>query len=274
MNGLFENQLQYIASPLNYTGSKLKLLPQLIPLFPKTTTIVDAFCGGGSISFNTNYEITIANDIITPLVEFYSFLQTNSWETILSFINARQLGYDKNNQNHYSALRDRFNSEKNCIDFFLLVCSCTNNMLRFNKKFEFNQTWGKRAYNPKTEEKLYGYWKRLQSKKIIFSNKSFDLVTIPEDAFVYLDPPYMITEAGYNSYWGKDKEAQLYDFIDSLNEKGIKFALSNVALHKGRENPYMHRLKQYNISELKFEYDKVSRTDETSVSKEISVRNF
>ena len=35
-----------IASPLNYTGGKFRLLPQLLPLFPgDTDTFVDLFCG-------------------------------------------------------------------------------------------------------------------------------------------------------------------------------------------------------------------------------------
>lgn len=34
-------------SPLNYTGGKFKLLPQILPLFPdKTDTFVDLFGGG------------------------------------------------------------------------------------------------------------------------------------------------------------------------------------------------------------------------------------
>ena len=36
-----------IQSPLNYTGGKYKLLPQILPLFPKDIDVfVDLFCGG------------------------------------------------------------------------------------------------------------------------------------------------------------------------------------------------------------------------------------
>ncbi len=38
-----------IQSPLNYTGSKFRLLPQILPLFPKNISVmVDLFCGGAS----------------------------------------------------------------------------------------------------------------------------------------------------------------------------------------------------------------------------------
>ena len=36
----------YIKSPLNYTGGKYKLLPQLLELFPKRVeTFIDLFAG-------------------------------------------------------------------------------------------------------------------------------------------------------------------------------------------------------------------------------------
>ena len=40
---------EYIKSPLNYTGGKYKLLPQIIPIFPSDiNTFVDLF-GGDSM---------------------------------------------------------------------------------------------------------------------------------------------------------------------------------------------------------------------------------
>ena len=42
-----------IQSPLNYTGGKFKLLPQILPLFPKNiNTFVDLFCGGCNVGIN------------------------------------------------------------------------------------------------------------------------------------------------------------------------------------------------------------------------------
>lgn len=40
--------MEYVKSPLNYTGGKFKLLPQLLEIFPKDiNTFVDLFAGGG-----------------------------------------------------------------------------------------------------------------------------------------------------------------------------------------------------------------------------------
>lgn len=59
----------YIQSPLNYIGGKYKLLPQLLPLFPRQIgTFVDLFCGGCNVGVNVRAERTIFNDNIPYLI--------------------------------------------------------------------------------------------------------------------------------------------------------------------------------------------------------------
>lgn len=249
---------EYARSPFNYTGAKYKLLDQIVPHLKSSNAFIDLFCGGGSIFVNVNFPIIIANDIIEPLMEFYKELQTKHWDYIRKEIEIRKI--NKDSQEEFLGLRERFNEKGNCYDFFMLVCSCTNNMMRFNRSFEFNQTWGKRTYNAETEKKLVNYWQRLyENRRITLLNKPWDKVEIPDKSFVYMDPPYLITEAGYNAYWSKHDEDMLYDFIDDLDRRSIKFAMSNVRVHNGNVNPYLDRLSKYKIIDLKHDYDKVSR---------------
>lgn len=50
---------------------------------------------------------------------------------------------------------------------------------------------------------------------------------------VYLDPPYLITMAVYNSFWTEESDCSLYNYIDSLtNISHAKVILSNVIMHK------------------------------------------
>ena len=63
-----------LKSPLNYAGSKHDLMEQLLQHFPSPESVevfYDVFAGGLSVSINTDYKKTIANDIIKPLIEFY-----------------------------------------------------------------------------------------------------------------------------------------------------------------------------------------------------------
>ena len=61
-----------VQPPFNYTGSKYRLLPQLMPMFDYSRpTLVDLFTGGGSVWCNLvpYFERMIANDIIRNLIE-------------------------------------------------------------------------------------------------------------------------------------------------------------------------------------------------------------
>jgi len=63
--------MKTIETPFNFTGSKYKLLEQIIPLFDYTKPkFVDLFAGGGSIYTNVlhKYEEITVNDIIADLI--------------------------------------------------------------------------------------------------------------------------------------------------------------------------------------------------------------
>ena len=62
--------MDFIKSPLNYTGGKYKLLPQLLEIFPKEIdTFVDLFAGGGNVAVNVNAKHIIYNDIMWQVPE-------------------------------------------------------------------------------------------------------------------------------------------------------------------------------------------------------------
>ncbi len=50
-------------------------------------------------------------------------------------------------------LRTSYNKDKTPEKLWALMLSCTSNLMRFNKKFLFNQTWGKRGWNNNTTKK-------------------------------------------------------------------------------------------------------------------------
>lgn len=268
----------YLKSPFNYTGSKYKLLPQLIPLFPKEniTTFVDLFTGGGSVGMNVHhiYDTIVLNDCMRSLMEFYDKLQIVDWGVLLERIKKEHIL--PTDAEGYSKLRDRYNESHDPFDFFMLSCCCTNNMIRFNQKGKFNQTFGKRWFNPVAEQKLYEYWKLLyKNEKIILANKNFYDLEILDKSFVYLDPPYFLSEAGYNMRWGNELEKRLYDYLECLNNRDIKFAMSNVLEHKGKVNHLVNSLVgKYNLIELDCHYKKVSRATEESTTKEILLTNY
>jgi DNA adenine methylase Dam len=265
-----------IPSLLNYTGSKHNLIEIIDNHIPdNTNTLYDLFCGGLSVTINSKINNIVANDIIEPLIGFYKNIQNNPYDVLLDNVLHHKI--DKENQNEFIEKRKVFNQTKDPYLFFALTLSCTNNMMRFNKKYEFNQTFGKRTINDKTINKLKEYHNVIHKKNIVFDSfdylKFLDLYDPTSNDLVYIDPPYLITEAGYNQYWSINHENKLYDFIDTLNEKNIKFIMSNVAFHKNVENPFLDRLKKYNIIDVVYNYNKVAK-NKVNDTKEILIKNF
>ena len=88
---LLEKQvnLEVIQSPLNYTGGKFKLLPQILPLFPKNIDIfVDLFCGGANVGVNVKSNRIILNDINDNLTYLFSMFKNlgNDFFTLIDEI--------------------------------------------------------------------------------------------------------------------------------------------------------------------------------------------
>lgn len=263
-------------SPLNYTGAKDKLMPVLLEYFPKDVdTFYDIFAGGLSVTVNCEYKKIVANDIITPLINLYHEFQKNDLVGFLENVRYHTIIKDKE---LYLKMREEFNKSKNDPYLFLsLVSSCTNNMMRFNKKFEFNQTFGNRTINDNTITKLKQYHKIINEKDITFTNYEYKKCILshnpsPND-FVYLDPPYLITEAGYNAYWSWDDEHMLYYTLEMLNSSGVRFLMSNVRSHKGIDNPHLDKLKKYDIVDINYDYEKVAKKKGLG-TQEIIIKNF
>ena len=97
-----------IQPPLNYTGSKFKLLDQILPeLNYKKEKFVDLFAGGGSVYANVldKYEEIIVNDIIKDLVNIHKGILESDEIIDLTKSNCKDL---KTNKESYDELRDSF----------------------------------------------------------------------------------------------------------------------------------------------------------------------
>ncbi|EGU61962.1 Dam family site-specific DNA-(adenine-N6)-methyltransferase, partial [Streptococcus parasanguinis] len=276
-------------SAINYTGGKFKLLPQLLPLFPKNiNNFYDVFVGGANLAINVEANQYFVNDINEKVIDLYRYLSEADFNELSKRIekiidkyglsNTQKNGYDFYNTNSsiglkevnkiaYQKLREDFNNgyfrkDLNPIIFYILIVYGFNNQIRFNKKGEFNTPTGKRDFNQKMSLKLQNFMAELKKRKIIFSSLDFKdfLVhqSFEEDDFVYLDPPYLISTASYNENggWSVNNEKELLDTLDILTNKGVKFALSNVIIHKGKTNTLLKNWsKKYNVHYLDFNYN-------------------
>lgn len=300
-----------IQSPLNYTGGKYKLLKQITPLFPNDIeTFVDLFCGGCNVGINIKANRYIYNDINKPLYSLYKVFKENNKDMIFEYldnkINEYQLsktsvygyeyyGCDSStgvgfyNKPYYEKLRKDLNSKKER-DFsyyaglYLLIVYAFNNQIRFNKKGEFNLPVGKRDFNNKMQEKLSLFIDKIKEQDNMFYNldfRNFDTSKLQENDFIYIDPPYLITCATYNENgaWSIKDEMYLLDFIDFINSKNIRFALSNVLYSKGKKNDILENWinkNKYQTNYLTYNYSNSNwqTKDRTHSTQEVLITNY
>lgn len=153
-------------------------------------------------------------------------------------------------------------------------------MTRFNSKGQYNVPFGKRIFNENIRKNLKETISVIQSKEIIFAfsdyKEAFNLVDsqLDENSFVYCDPPYLITDAAYNSHWDKQEFTKLLILLDQLNERGIKWGLSEVIFHKGKENDVLREwMDKYKVHYINSDYSNCNyQTSGTSV--EVYVYNY
>ena len=261
---------QILHSPLNYTGGKERILPFLLDLFPKDIgCFYDMFCGGLNVSLNVESKSVVANDINTRLMGIFravagydDFESLN--DRIHGIIRANRLHSDDGldslidgvdvsagtvNAEGYASLRDSYNATSDPVELLVLLFYSFSNQMRFNRQFKFNMPVGKSCYNFKNMTELKEMHRTIRERGFRFTSGSFtdfDASQFSKGDFVYCDPPYLITTATYNesnndeSGWDDDDERRLYAFLDSVNDAGVRFGLSNAVQTNGRINTILN----------------------------------
>lgn len=276
-----------IKSPLNYTGGKYKLLPQLLPLFPgHINRFVDLFAGGLDVSLNITAGTTICNDINHYVIGLYEYFQQQSIEQLVKDIYhcIDQYGLSKENQDGYLALRQQYNTTHSPLLLFLLVCYGFNHQFRFNSKGEFNNPFGRNrsSYNTRIEYNLRLMKRRIKDFTFTSKNfKDFDLGFMQAGDFIYADPPYRISCGAYNDGkrgfegWTIVDDLVLFAKLDELNQRGVKFAMSNVTKHKGHENAALIEWSgRYHTHNIVANYSNSNYQATTSDTLEVLVTNY
>ena len=252
---------------LHDIGGKARILDQLLPMFPEhINTFVDLFCGGCNVGINTKANNYVYNDSnreligllkmflrlntstilkrMDEIVEHYGFSKTKDHNFAYYGGNPMK-GVSRYNKDPFLRLRQDYNNSprnnQHYVMLYALVVFGFNNQMRFNDKGEYNLPVGKRDFNEVIRRKLEVFVDKLKAQQPVIQNKDFrrfDINQLDNQSIVYLDPPYLISTATYNEGggWTEKDELDLLDFMDNLNARGIRFALSNMLEHKGRKN--------------------------------------
>lgn len=272
---------EIIKSPINYTGNKYKLLPRLLPLFPQNiSTFLDVFGGSGTVSFNVDAEKKICNDYIPYISGIFSKWQTMSLEDIVDYCKK----YQHITEEQFLELRKEYNITKDSNILFVLISQSFNGQMRFNTKHEYNSSFAKdiRYLNDNIISNVEKVYPLLDT--ITFISKDFrelEYDSLDKDSFVYLDPPYSLSRGVYQDGkrgfkgWYKQDDLDLFKICDTLDSKGIKFAMSNVFSSKGATNEELVSwATKYNVTHLNMNYNLGARKILNCKDDEVLIRNF
>lgn len=296
-----------IRSPFFYVGDKYKLMPQLKQLMPKDIEqYIEPFVGGGSSFLNSKGTSYMLNDVDSYVVELhrqigsYTGKAEKLFEELFDIIDFYGLScsyrgicvpeemkkkyvktyYSKYNKDAYIRMRKDFNERKDdFLRLYLLLIYGFNHMIRFNDKGDFNLPVGNVDFNNNVYQALNNYLKFVGEHEIEFFNMDYisflEKIKFENNSYVFLDPPYLISMSEYNKLWNDKKEDELCEYLDLLNDRGIKFGITNLITHKGKVNRrFLDWSKKYCAYDVKSNY--ISFNDNTikADSQEVFVTNY
>lgn len=272
-----------LAPILKWVGGKKQLLSEITPLIPKKiTTYVEPFIGGGAVLFNLQPKKAIINDLNKELINTYKVVKESPRE-LLELLKI----HNKNNcEDYFYEIRalDRTNNFKNMNNIekaarvIYLNKTCFNGLYRVNKAGLFNSPYGKyknpNIVNESAILAMSDYFNN-NNIKIIQGDYKNALKDLKKNSFVYFDPPYMpiSTSSSFTNYtktsFNEKEQIELKKECDKLNNKGIKFMLSNSDHSLIRE-----LYKDFDIRIVKAKRSINSKGDSRGKINEILVKNY
>lgn len=232
---------------LKWTGSKQKLLPELVSRLPKDIaqrTYHEPFLGGGSLFWHLLPRSAYLSDANADLINCYHVVKNNVGE----LIERLQAHKDKHfggvlPNTYFNNIRSNYNLRKlkpveAAAAFIYLNKTCFNGLYRVNGSGSFNVPMGDYK-NPLIldEQRLRTCSEILNdpSRNIIINTGKYDMWNklASSDSFFYIDPPYepvsktsSFTGYGKNGFTADDQQ-KLKLYCDELSQRGVKWMLSN-----------------------------------------------
>ncbi|MBU6214495.1 Dam family site-specific DNA-(adenine-N6)-methyltransferase [Patescibacteria group bacterium] len=211
---------------IKWSGSKRSQAPEIIAYFPEDIRVYyEPFLGSGAILGHLRPTKAVCGDVNAPLIGLWKTIQENP-EQISRDYEKKWSQLQKEGHTYFYKIRDRFNKEQSPLDFLFLTRTCVNGLIRYNKQGEFNNSLHhtRKGIQPSRLEQIVEEWSEIvQGHK--FLAQGYELTTknaTPQD-FIYLDPPYFNTGT---RYFGTIDYEKFIDYLDSLNKRGLRYALS------------------------------------------------
>lgn len=225
-----------IKNPINYSGSKSRILDLIKPNLPQDcTTIIEPFGGTFEVALNTKFDKKIYNDKNQYLYSLIEMLKRRNISDILQYLETaiNQWGLSKYDKANFYKFRDDFNKSwaiylkldipvSNYKDIALirllaLIYHSFNYFITFDKDGNYINTSGynRSWFNPYLRQKLIKYQRALKDMVTEMHNMDFsefyfnllarekrirdkDCENPLKGTFWFIDPPYVNSDDTYS----------------------------------------------------------------------------
>ncbi|HOK63143.1 MAG TPA: DNA adenine methylase [Soehngenia sp.] len=225
---------------LKWAGGKRQVIKYIRKYVPhKFNTYYEPFVGAGAVFFDLLPENAVINDINSELINVYKVIKYSVEELILDLkkhVNSEEYFYSIRGLDRDKVIFNSLTDVEKASRTIYLNKTCYNGLYRVNKSGHFNTPFG-RYKNPEiiNEDLLREISEYLNNANVVILNCDFEeaIKNISPNDFVYFDPPYdpLSETSNFTSYsslgFSKDDQIRLKEVCDNLNDKNIKFLLSN-----------------------------------------------
>ncbi|KWT91056.1 DNA adenine methylase [Candidatus Magnetominusculus xianensis] len=273
-----------IIPPIKCQGIKSKLVPLILANSPHLNEMawIEPFMGSGVVGLNARPVKALFSDINPHLINFYNALKSKSItpESTRLYLEKEGRLLKEQGETYYYSVRERFNREKDPMDFLFLSRSCFNGMIRFNSKGWFNVPFCRKsnrfaiAYITKIVNQIARFYNVLSNCSWSFTCQDFEttISSATEKDFIYCDPPYLGRHVDYYNSWTVEDEKRLYDCLAATK---AKFILSTWHSNKYRKNDSLYSLwSKFSIVTQDHFYHVGAKEDNRNPMVEALVMNF
>lgn len=228
--------------PFSYSGNKYKIMKaHLAKTIASAGKIHEPFLGSGVCLYNSNLGGTGIDADANVIVLHRSLKSEGLADRVQDCLD--EYFPEGRNEEAYLRLRKDFNddwktngtTDVNAHMLHLLVQLGFNSLLRFSKN-GYNVPFGRKEVDVARIRHHQEIANRLDMEFVSGTYSDLDLSKVDmEKDIVYLDPPYLASKFTYGG-WNEPEEIKLLEWIDSLDEKGYRFILSNTLSHRGVKN--------------------------------------
>lgn len=283
----------FVRSLIAYQGNKWSLLRNLWEAVGSFSHFHDVFGGSATVALNmVGHGSKIHyNDHDTRIYEIFKVLQSMEYDDIIKQLDKTISKHRLNRQDNEAFLKFREHYNKKPDPFLLWVLSkhSFSSLIRFSDN-GFNMPFGKRSPTKSDRRDFAIQQAHTKLLKVKLHNLTYlkyveKAIKKADDTHVfYFDPPYLASgDNVYEGDWTEENERKLLQLLDYMDDKGLRWMLSNVTHHREHKNKILIKwLRSRDYSVIKPNFNKVGEgyilnratTSDANNTREVLVKNY